>query len=109
MEITDDYMREMMTKTKPYTIVILKKGAKHSSPEAAPITWEHARRNFSLRAAGKLAIVCPVRDESDVVGLGIFACDAEETRRLMDGDPGVQAHIFRYDVHPSRSFPGDAL
>jgi hypothetical protein len=28
---------------------------------------------------------------------------------IMDGDPGVQAGIFTYEVHPVRSFPGDAL
>jgi hypothetical protein len=27
----------------------------------------------------------------------------------MDCDPGVQAGIFTYEIHPIRSFPGDAL
>jgi hypothetical protein len=27
----------------------------------------------------------------------------------MDADPGVQAGVFVYEVHPVRSFPGDAL
>ena len=27
----------------------------------------------------------------------------------MDGDPGVQAGVFVYELHPCRSFPGDAL
>jgi hypothetical protein len=27
----------------------------------------------------------------------------------MDGDPGVQAGVFVYDVHTCRGFPGDAL
>jgi hypothetical protein len=33
----------------------------------------------------------------------------EEIAQIMDSDPGVQAGIFTYEVHPSRSFPGDSL
>ncbi|MCC6983691.1 MAG: hypothetical protein IT535_10515 [Bauldia sp.] len=62
-----------------------------------------------MRAAGKLLIVCPVMDESDVCGIGIFDATVEETKALMDDDPGVKAGVFVYDLHASRSFPGDAL
>jgi len=27
----------------------------------------------------------------------------------MDGDPGVQAGVFEYEVHAVRGFPGDML
>jgi hypothetical protein len=109
MTITDDFMREMLTQTRPYCVVILKSGAKEGQADAQKIVWEHARRNFQLRAEGKLAVVCPVADGSDIRGVGIFTTDLEETKRVMEGDPGVQAGIFVYEIHPSRSFPGDAL
>ena len=48
--INDDEMRQMMTTTKPYTIIILKKGPKFNEPGADKIIWEHGRRNFALRA-----------------------------------------------------------
>jgi hypothetical protein len=32
-----------------------------------------------------------------------------ETRQIMDGDPGVKAGIFVYEVHPCSSFPVDTL
>ena len=38
--------------------------------------------------------------------------DAErepEVRRIMDGDPDVQAGVFTDELHPCRSFPGLAL
>ena len=35
--------------------------------------------------------------------------DMDEVRRIMDGDPGVQAGVFTYELHPCRSFPGSAL
>ena len=107
--ITDDYMKEMLGRTKSYTAVILRGTPKLADPAALAIVWEHARRNFQLRADGTLRVVCPVRDESDVSGIGIFDASEEETRRIMDDDPGVRAGIFTYEIHATRSFPGDAL
>lgn len=109
-EITDDYMRQMMGKTRPFTVVVLKKTASYQ-PDRTPggVIWEHGRRNFAMRADGQLAVVLPVLDESEVAGIGIFTTGLEETKALMDADPGVLAGWFSYEVHPSRSFPGDAL
>ena len=108
-EITDDDMRQMMTQVRNYSIVLLRQGPNYRQDGADKIVWEHGRRNFALRADGALAIVCPIRDDSEMCGVGIFAADPDETRRIMDGDPGVEAGVFVYDVHPCRSFPGDAL
>ena len=106
-QITDEYMRSMLPTTKPYTLVVLRRGPQYDAE--SPIVWEHGRRNFALRADGRLAIVCPVRDGTDTCGIGIFDLTEDATREVMDGDPGVQAGIFVYDTHPTRSFPGDAL
>ncbi|GAC1358128.1 MAG: hypothetical protein NVS2B12_28930 [Ktedonobacteraceae bacterium] len=62
-----------------------------------------------LRAAGLLPIICRVTDDSDVAGIGIFNASVEEVKKIMDEDPGVRAGVFIYEVHPSRSFPGDCL
>jgi hypothetical protein len=107
--ISDDHMREMLAKSRPYSVVILKRTAKRSEAGADAIVWEHARRNFSMREAGVLAVVCPILDDGDLAGIGIFDGDVDEVTRLMDDDPGVQAGVFTFEVHPSRSFPGDAL
>lgn len=109
MSITDEYMRQMITKTREYTIVILKAALKRNEPDAETIVWEHARRNFSLRAEGKLPIACPINDGTEVKGVGIFSTGVEETRKIMDEDPAVKAGIFTYEAHPCRSFPGDLL
>ncbi|HEV8649157.1 MAG TPA: hypothetical protein VG276_07050 [Actinomycetes bacterium] len=42
-------------------------------------------------------------------GIAIFDAEVDKVRRIMDGDPGMQAGVFTYEVHPCRSFPGDAL
>ena len=107
--ITNEYMQEMLTKSRNYNLVILKKGLNYDQPDARSVIWEHARRNFQLRADGKLSIVCPVADASEIRGIGIFNADENELKQIMDEDPGVKTGIFVYEIHPVRSFPGDQL
>ena len=108
-EITDEFMRQMLPAAKPYSIVILKAGPNRDSPGVEAIIWEHGRRNFALRADGILSIACPVADGSPLNGIGIFSTGVAETAAIMEKDPGVQAGVFTFEVHPSRSFPGDCL
>jgi hypothetical protein len=108
--ITDEYMQQMLTKTKEYQIVLVKPGPRAKDhPDVKKLIWEHGRRNFSLRADGLLSVVCPITAETGVSGVGIFNASAEETKNIMDEDPGVQAGVFVYEIHPCRSFPGDSL
>ena len=107
--ITDDYMYEMLQKTKEYTIAILKPGPVADHPDTQKIIWEHGRRNFTLRSSGMMAIVCPVTIEANVSGICIFNVSPEDVIKIMDGDPAVEAGIFVYEVFPCRSFPGDCL
>lgn len=108
-EISDEFMREMMTTTRPYTVMVLRSGPNRHMDGVEKVIWEHGRRNFSLRADGLLSIVCPVRDDDEVCGVGVFNLDVDATRAVMDDDPGVKAGVFVYDVYATRSFPGDAL
>jgi hypothetical protein len=62
-----------------------------------------------LREEGKLSIVCPINDGTEVKGVGIFSTSIEEIKGIMDEDPAVKAGIFTYEIHPYRSFPGDKL
>lgn len=107
--ITDEYMYEMLPKTRQYCIVLLKPGPKAGQPGVEKIIWEHGRRNFSLRADGVLSIVCPVTVEGALSGLGIFNASVDDTRKIMDRDPAVIAEIFVYETYTCRSFPGDSL
>jgi hypothetical protein len=107
--ISDEFMTEMMSKSRTYTLMVLKATPALRRPDADPIIWEHGRRNFALRAEGLLAIVCPAPDDSELAGIGLFNVSEAELERIMDEDPGVKAGIFTYEVHPVRSFPGDRL
>jgi len=107
--ITDEFMRQMISTTRQYCIVILKAGPNRNEEGVETILWEHGRRNFALRAQGVLAIVCPIADGSDVAGVGIFHASVEEVKQIMDGDPAVQAGVLIFEIHACRSFPGDSL
>lgn len=106
---TDDEMRARIAAAKTYTIALLKSGPNRNRPDADAIVWEHARRNLLLRADGAMPIVCPIKDGTNVHGLCIFDRSVEETKALLDDDPGVRAGIFVYELHPCRGFPGSAL
>ncbi|VVB86791.1 Uncharacterised protein [uncultured archaeon] len=108
-KITDEFMRQMLPTARNYCIVILRAGPKINEPGVEKIIWEHGRRNFALRAEGVLSIVCPVIDGSEIKGVGIFDASIEETKRIMDEDPGVKAEAFVYELHACRGFPGDCL
>jgi hypothetical protein len=107
--ITDEYMNEMISKTRSYCIVLLKHGPNWNMQGAERTIWEHGRRNFALKNSGALPIVCPVSDASDLSGVGIFNTDPEQLKLIMEEDPGVKEGIFIYEIHPCRSFPGSAL
>ncbi|MBS1916943.1 MAG: hypothetical protein JST87_11745 [Bacteroidetes bacterium] len=108
-EITDEFMKQMLATTKSYTAVILKKSSAFKMPDVFPVIWEHGRRNFSLREDGILMIVCPISEDKEMAGIGIFNADAEKTKAIMDEDPAVKAGVLVYEIYPTRSFPGDSL
>ncbi|HEX8967905.1 MAG TPA: hypothetical protein VF937_08505 [Chloroflexota bacterium] len=108
-EISDDYMRRALSGARRYTIVVLKRGPAYDPPRSDAIIWEHARRNFALRASGLLSIVCPINDGSELAGTGIFDAEPDEVGWIMAGDPAVKAGVLTYEVHRTRGFPGDHL
>ena len=107
--ITDQFMRAELAKTKEYSVVLLYASDAYGKPGSEAVIWEHGRRNFELRSEGLLSIVAPVTDGTDLCGIGIFAGTVDEVADLMVDDPAVQAGLFTFQVHPVRSFPGDAL
>ena len=107
--VSDEDMQTGLATTRQYVVGLLYQGPSYHDEGAREIVWEHGRRNFGLRADGVLNVVCPVMDESGLCGVGIYDATADEVEAIMKSDPGVVAGVFRYEVHPCRSFPGDAL
>ena len=114
-DVSDEMLRQALPTTKPYTVVVLKAGPRFEplgpdrSSKVADIIWAHGKRNYALHLAGLMPIVCPIADGSDVSGVAVFDASPEDVDRIMAGDPGVQAGVFTYEIHPSRSFPGSNL
>jgi hypothetical protein len=107
--ISDEFMRDELAKTRQYSVVLLYASDQYGKPGHEAVVWEHGRRNFQLRSEGRLSIVAPVTDDTDLCGVGIFPGTVDEVADIMADDPGVQAGLFTFQVHPIRSFPGDAL
>ncbi|MBJ7598591.1 MAG: hypothetical protein DLM67_12010 [Candidatus Nephthysia bennettiae] len=116
-QVTDQMLQEALGSVRLYTIVVLKAGPGYSrpgpdrdrDPEVERTVWAHGKRNFALQLAGLMPIICPVADGSGVTGVGVFDATPEDTDRIMSEDPGVQAGLFTYEIHPARSFPGSTL
>jgi hypothetical protein len=108
-DISDETMREALLRTRTYSVVLLRRGPAYDPPHSDGIIWEHGRRNFALRAAGLLAIVCPINDGSGLAGVGIFDAEPDEVKRIVAEDPAIIAGVLTFEIHPCRSFPGDSL
>lgn len=102
-------MNELLPTARPYSVAILRPGPRFGTEESQRLIWEHGRRNFGLRHEGAMPIVLPVADGSEVCGVCVFNATAKEAAEIMEGDPGVRAGVFTYEVHPCAGFPGDAL
>ncbi len=120
--ITDEQLRELLSTAQPYTVALLRWGPERHMDGVEAVRWEHSRRMATLRADGLMPIVCPVhpmlsaveqqrgdRVAGNLAGVAIFDLAPEQVSEVMEGDPGVQAGVFVYEVHRCRSFPGDAL
>ena len=114
-KVTDEQLAEALDTTRPYTIVVLKAGPRYEAPgpgrdqEVEKVIWAHGKRNLALRLAGLMPIVCPVDDGSGLAGVSVFDATPDDVDRIMSLDPSVQAGVFTYDIHPTRSFPGSML
>jgi uncharacterized protein YciI len=86
-----------------YTLVLLRRPADAPDMPDAELDALQARHlayRAGLRREGVLVVNGPLGEQSDVAmrGLSIFACGADEARRLSDGDPSVQAGRLTYDI-----------
>ena len=107
--IDDEAASRLLGTSRPYTAVVLRAGPNRETPEGRTLLRPHGIRNMRLRAAGMLRVVVRVTDDSDAAGIGIFALDEAETRRVIENDPAVAAGVFVAEYHPVLGFPDDGL
>lgn len=106
-------VEEIRGKIKEYSLVLLKKGAKyHGHDEEVQRQNQAAHLSYlmELRANGVIALVGPVMDGADIVGMSVFnISDKEAVKALVENDPGVIAERFSYEILTWFGFPGDVL
>lgn len=107
-DATDEQVAELAATGRPYSLVQLSWAAARHQPGADAIEREHQRRMVSLRAAGTIAVLCPVLSEG-LCGVAIMTRSVQEARETMAADPCVQAGMMTVEVHPCVGFPGDSL
>lgn len=107
--IDDEAANRLLGTSRPYTAVVLRAGPNRETPEGRTLLRPHGIRNMRLRAAGMLRVVVRVTDDSDAAGIGIFALDEAQTRRVVESDPAVSAGVFVAEYHPVLGFPDDGL
>lgn len=106
--ITDEQIQQLAATARPFSLALLSWGSERHRDGADAIELEHQRRMGSLRADRVIAILCPVMSDT-VCGVAIMDVPPDEARRIVDGDPSVQAGMMVCDIHPCASFPGDAV
>ena len=90
-------------KLDAYTVVFLRRPAsppRMTEEELDALQQEHVAFNARMREAGHALVTGPVSGQPDVSlrGINIFRTSAEETRKLMEGDPSVRAGRLEVDV-----------
>jgi hypothetical protein len=106
--VTDEEIQALAASAKPYSLVQLSWSPDRHQQGGEAIELEHQRRMVSLRAAGVIAILCPVLSD-DVAGVAIMTQPPESAQAIMAADPCVQAGMMTCEVLPCLSFPGDSL
>ncbi|BDD82925.1 hypothetical protein TPB0596_26880 [Tsukamurella pulmonis] len=106
--VTDQQIQDLVQTARPFSLVILRWGPRRAQDDAAAIELEHQRRMVSLRAAGVIAILCPILDDT-MAGMAVMTVSTERAAEIIADDPCVRAEMMRGEVYPCLSFPGDAL
>jgi uncharacterized protein YciI len=86
-----------------YTLVLLRRGARaldFSEEELEKLQAQHLAYLDAMRQRGVMLVGGPFDDQADETfrGMSLYRTDLEETRRLAEADPSVQAGRMAVDV-----------
>jgi uncharacterized protein len=86
-----------------YTVVLRRQGPRaleYSEEELERLQAGHLAHLDAMRERGVLLVGGPFRDQPDETlrGFSVYTTDLEETRRLAEQDPSVQAGRLAVDV-----------
>ena len=112
MAITQEQVKQELSKGKPYIVAMLKKGPKFilDKAQAEAMRGKHFEHLFQLRAEGKVIVLFGTRENGEIRSLEVFvSTDKSEVERLVGEDPAVQAGHFSFELLQMTGLPGDTL
>ena len=87
-----------------YTMVLMKRGEKFKpdAPEFTETVKRHPAFVRDLIESGKIALAgpFPLEGTDELGGIAIFRVGTDETQKLIQQDPTIQAGIFKPEIHP---------
>jgi uncharacterized protein YciI len=94
-----------------YSFVLLKRGpraSEFSNDELGVLQEQHLAHLAAMHEQGHLVVAGPFSDQPDETlrGFCLYRTDLEETRRLAESDPSVQAGRMAVDVMAWWTAPG---
>lgn len=106
-EVTEESIKSAVSKAKPYSLVILRRGANYDS--TSHLHMEHLKHIFTMREAGQQVLTCPVIGAGEIVGIALMPLGKDEATQLTSADPGVKAGRFAVEVLSCMGLPGDTI
>lgn len=105
---TDAEVQAVAATARALSVVTLRWAPGRHQEGAEAVEREHQRRMVGLRAAGVIAVLCPVLSD-DVAGVAVMTVTPEVAAEVMAADPCVRAGMMTRDVLPCLGFPGDTV
>jgi hypothetical protein len=106
--VTDEQIQAVAATARPFSLVELRWAGGRLQEGGQAIELEHQRRMVSLRAAGTIAVLCPVMSD-DRAGVALMTEAPERAREIMATDPCVDAGMMTVEVFACAGFPGDSV
>src|ERR1044071_7252405 len=92
-----EFLQEIISKVKPYTMVFLVKGPNRNQDETTldEIQFNHLKYLNGLREKGILPMHGPLGDEGNVIGISIFnSADIDQVKKWCEEDPAFKVGRF---------------
>lgn len=109
----EKYVQQELSKGKQYYIALFKKGPKHATMDSVTtkqVIAKHLSHLFSLHRDGKLNIMGPIMDDSDIAGISIYnVASREEVVQLIESDEAFKSGRITYELYSWFSILGYKL
>jgi uncharacterized protein YciI len=111
-KMTNEEIMAKVSTGRPFTLVILKKGATVPTDMAlvGKLQMEHLANLFQMEKEGKISVFGPVNNDEKLQGIIIFnSTDKELIKKELSQDPFIKAGYMAFDLFEWFSIPGQKI